>query len=215
LQNLEYRLFYRRHLPHFQPPGATCFLTFRLANSIPSKVLEQLLEEARRVETLLDLISDQEELIRRAGLAGRRMFDKWDEALHWNENRPLWLRDARIAGLLRDSLQYRNGRVYNLEAFCIMPNHVHLVYTPLPKGDGTYHAVSATLHSLKLYTARRANQLLERQGDFWQHENYDHVVRDEAECVRVINYVINNPVSAGLVDRAQDWEWTFSQYGLT
>ena len=213
MENLEYRLFYRRQLPHFQPPGATLFITFRLAKSIPTQVLAELLDEARRVETLLDGIGDPEERTRQVTLARRQMFSTWDEALHRNVESPQWLRDSRIAGLLADSLHQRNGRVYNLEAFCIMPNHVHLICSPLPREDGSHLALSSIMHSLKLYTALRANRLLEREGDFWQHENYDHVVRNEAERERIVNYVINNPVNAGLVDQAQDWPWTFCKYG--
>ncbi len=65
------------------------------------------------------------------------------------------------------------------------------------------------MHSLKRYVASEANQLLGREGTFWQHENYDHVVRDEGEWRRIVKYVINNPVAAGLVKQWEDWEWTF------
>lgn len=63
-----------------------------------------------------------------------------------------WLRDLQIADLVAESLHHRDGRVYDLDAFCIMPNHVHVVYTPLLKPDGTYHAMSSIMHSLKRYT---------------------------------------------------------------
>ncbi|MEA3345020.1 MAG: transposase [Chloroflexota bacterium] len=212
--NLEYRLFYRRHLPHIQPPGATLFLTFRLADSIPAEVLQQLLEESQRVETILENIPDSQERRRRAYLEQRRLFGKWDKALGTAQSGPFWLRNPRIAALVSESLHYRNGQVYDLHAFCIMPNHVHLVCMPLPKANGTYHAVSAIMHSLKRYAARQANQLLGREGAFWQHENYDHVVRDEAEWRRIITYVLNNPVAAGLVERWEDWEWSYCKHSL-
>ena len=69
--------------------------------------------------------------------------------------------------------------------------------------------ISSIMHSLKRYVASEANQLLGREGTFWQHENYDHVVRDEGEWRRIVKYVINNPVAAGLVKQWEDWEWTF------
>jgi len=211
---LEYQLFYRRHLPHFQPPGATLFITFRLAGSIPIHVLQQLLAEARQVEAVLEQISDPQARAEQAYLAQRRLFGKWDKALHMAQAGPAWLRDQRIAALLSESLHYRDGQVYDLDAFCIMPNHVHLVYTPLPKADGTYHAMSAIMHSLKRRTANHANSLLGREGDFWQHENYDHVIRDEAEWRRIITYVLDNPVAAGLVERREDWEWTYCKHAM-
>jgi REP element-mobilizing transposase RayT len=101
-----------------------------------------------------------------------------------------------------------------MDAFCIMPNHVHMVFTPLPKLDGTFHSMSATMHSLKRYTARQANLLLDREGKFWQHENYDHVVRDEAEWGRIISYMVRNPVAAGLVQDWKEWDWTYCKHPL-
>lgn len=74
--NLEYQVFYRRHLPHIQPPGATLFITFRLANSIPAQVHQQLIEEARQTEAILDGISEPQEQARRIYLAQRRFFGK-------------------------------------------------------------------------------------------------------------------------------------------
>ena len=72
--------------------------------------------------------------------------------------------------------------------------------------------MSTIMHSLKRRTAREANQLLNREGDFWQHENYDHSVRDDKERLRIVNYVLSNPVKAGLVYRPEDWEWTYCKY---
>jgi len=206
---LDYRIFYRRNLPHIQPPGATLFITFRLAGSIPIQALQRLAEEWCRVETELARISDPKEKAKRTYLEQRRFFGKWDALLDKAREGPFWLRDPRIATLVADSLLYRDGKVYELDAFCIMPNHVHMVCRPLKKADGSYHSLAAIMHSLKRYTARQANQLLGRRGAFWQHENYDHIVRDSKEWERIIAYVLNNPVKAGLVERWEDWEWVY------
>lgn len=214
MSNLEYQLFYRRHLPHYQPPGATLFVTFRLAGSIPAETMRQLLAEAERVEAVLAQMSDPQERNQRAYLEQRRLFGKWDTSLDTADAGPFWLRNPQVAALVADSLHYRNKRVYDLDAFCVMPNHVHTVYTPLIKKGDEYYALSAIMHSLKLYTGRRANLLLEQEGNFWQHENYDHVVRDEAEWRRIISYVVNNPVKAGLVQNWQEWPWTYCKYPL-
>ncbi len=214
MSTLEYKLFYRRHLPHIQPPGATLFITFRLAGSIPAEVLQQLRVEADRVEAILACIPDPQKRAERAYLEQRRLFGKWDTALDMARSGPFWLRDPQIADLVAESLHHRDGRVYDLVAYCIMPNHVHVVYTPLLKEDGTYYAMSAIMHSLKLYTARESNLLLGREGQFWQHENYDHFVRDEAELRRIIWYVLNNPVKAGLVEYWEEWKWSYCKYPL-
>lgn len=205
---LEHRLFYRRHLPHFQPPEATVFITFRLAGSLPHEVLEQLLEEATRIDAMLEQLTEIERL-RQADIERRRMFGKWDSAIDTNHTGPQWLRDRQIAALVAESLHYRNGRTYTLKAYCVMPNHVHLVCAPLSKPDGSYEALPALLHSLKGFTAHSANQYLGRSGEFWQKESYDHVIRDEAELQRVVTYIVNNPVKAGFVQRWEEWEWSY------
>ena len=86
------------------------------------------------------------------------------------------------------------------------------MFSPLQKGDGEYHSLSSIMHSLKLFTANQANNLLQRRGKFWQEESYDHVVRDEAELVRIREYILQNPVRAGLVSEWDEWEWTFARY---
>ena len=212
MNTLEYKISYRRHLPHIQPPGATLFITFRLAGSIPLEAQKQLEAEARRVDAILARISDPHKRAQRAYLEQRRLFGKWDAALDTATSGPFWLREPEVADLVAEALHYRHGRIYDLDAFCIMPNHVHVVYTPLRQEDGTYYAMPRIMHSLKGRSARKANLLLGRSGDFWQHENYDHVVRNEAEWRRVITYVLNNPVKANLVHRWQDWPWTYSKH---
>jgi hypothetical protein len=70
-------------------------------------------------------------------------------------------------------------------------------------------ALSLILFSIKRYTAREANKILGRKGAFWQHESYDHVVRDGNELSRIIRYVKENPVKAGLVNDWKDWKWSY------
>ena len=89
-----------------------------------------------------------------------------------------------------------------------MSNHVHALL--LPKVD-----VSKLMKSLKGYTAREANRLLGRTGiPFWLKESYDHWVRDEAEWKRIVRYIQNNPVKAGLVSVAEDYRWSSAFNGV-
>ena len=107
-----------------------------------------------------------------------------------------------------------------------MSNHVHVVFTPLAmqssrtdivnSAENTaqtkglcYNPLSSIMQSLKGYTAHKANHLLGRSGAFWQRESYDHVVRDASEWQRIITYVLNNPVKAGLVDSWEKWQWSY------
>jgi len=124
----------------------------------------------------------------------------------------MWLKQEPIAQLVADSLQHRDGTVYELLGFCIMPNHMHVVFRPLRDADDRYPSVTAIMQSLKGYTAYEANRLLNRRAQFWQRESYDHWVRDEKELLRIISYVISNPVKAGLTEHWQDWPWTYCKY---
>lgn len=214
MTNLTYQPFYRRRLPHIQPPGATLFVTFRLADSIPVQVQMQLHWEARQLEATIAQIQDPQERARRAYLEQRRLFGRWDAVLDAARSGPCWLRDPQIAALVSESLHYRDGRVYNLDTFCIMPNYVHAIFTPLLQADGVPHALAVIMQSLKGYIARQANLLLGRQGSFWQHESYDHIVRDEEEWQRIRAYVLNNPVKAGLVSQWQEWPWTYCKHPM-
>ncbi len=207
--NLDYKVSYRRHLPHIQPPGATLFVTCRLSGSIPIEVLQLLEDEREQVEKRLAKITDPDERNRRSDEEHRRLFGKWDKVLDSAQSGPRWLRDGRVAELVCNSLHHLDHAKYLLDAFCVMPNHAHLVCTPLQISEGKYHAIGGIMHSLKRYTALNANEILGREGEFWQHENYDHVVRDEAEFNRIVAYVLNNPVHAGLVARPENWKWSY------
>jgi REP element-mobilizing transposase RayT len=117
---------------------------------------------------------------------------------------PVWLSDTRVAGLVQDAVIYGAAKrhVYDLYAWCIMPNHVHLILLP--------HApISKITQWLKSRTARRANAILDRAGHpFWQEESYDRWMRGHAELLDTIAYVEENPVAAGLVECPQDWPYS-------
>lgn len=88
-----------------------------------------------------------------------------------------------------------------------MPNHVHLLISPFVE-------VAQLMRRLKGYTARQANRILGRTGEaFWQEESYDHWVRDEREWTRIIGYIENNPVRAGLAARPQEYPWSSASEG--
>lgn len=212
MNNLEYQVFYKRHLPHLQLPGATLFITFRLAGSIPVRVQQQLIDESRRIDKALERIQDSRERAIQALVAKRRAFLGWEQCLDAVQCGSRYLENRQIADLVCDSIHQRDGDIYDLIAFCIMPNHVHIVFTPNADEDGSYYAMSSIMHSMKRYTARQANKILRREGDFWQHENYDHFARDKSELVRIVSYVLNNPVKAGLVKSHEQWEWSYSKY---
>jgi putative transposase len=214
MNQFSYKDIYRRNLPHIQPEGASIFITFRLANSLPIEIMQRLQEEKELVEKRLKQIVDKQERQKQSDIEEQELFDKWDNALDHLANGEKYLSNPEIANVVSESLHYRDGKVLDLIAFCIMPNHVHLVCTPLEETVDTYFSLSKIMHSLKRHAARQANLLLNCSGKFWQHENYDHYVRDDAELERIIKYVIYNPVKAGLVEEWQNWKWTYSKYEM-
>lgn len=209
MNTLDYRLYYERTLPHYQPPGATLFLTYRLSGSLPATVIQRLLSESQQLQLKLRSILDANLRTAKADYYQRLLFGLWDNAIHTDSMGPRWLAAVEIATLLWDSILQRDGKVYSLHACCIMPNHVHMVFTPLLRTADEYYSLATIMASLKGYTAREANRLLGRKGQFWQHESYDRVVRDEDELMRILAYVIDNPVKAGLVKDANAWPWTY------
>jgi REP element-mobilizing transposase RayT len=108
-----------------------------------------------------------------------------------------------------------------------MPNHLHLVFIPIVERDlsrspvnfsdiniALQYPVTDILRKLKGSTSRACNLALNRTGAFWQHESYDHVVRDSDELKRIVNYVLNNPVKAGLVEYPEQWDYSYVNYDL-
>ena len=208
----EYDRYYIRDLPHMQPEGGTFFVTCRLANTIPKHVRLTLLDEADRDRKRLDSVDDLEERQRLAYAMQRRAFGRWDAVLDSASNGPTWLRDERVAQMVANSLHHRQDQVWDLLAYCIMPNHLHVVFTPIAESGGHYPTVTAIMQSLKGYTAYQANLILALRGAFWLHESYDHWGRDEYELARIITYLISNPVKAGLVERWEDWPWSYCKH---
>lgn len=214
MNQFSYKNYYHRNLPHIQPEGGTFFITSRLAGSLPIEVVEKLNQERELINSELEKISNQHERVEQAYLASRRLFGKWDKALDESNTGIKYLANEQIAKLVADSLHFRDGKVYDLIAYCIMPNHKHVVFTPLEETENKYFSLSKIMHSLKRHTARQANLALERTGVFWQHENYDHFIRDEAELERIVKYILYNPVKANLVKEQTDWQWSYCKYKM-
>jgi putative transposase len=198
----------RRNLPHWYMPGAAHFVTCRLHGSLPQPVLNELHNQ-------------KEALLKRKPPPGLSTF-KYRERVHkqlfglydqWlDRQKDDLLRDPRIAALIRSNLYYHNGSKYHLMAHCVMPNHVHfLLQPPVTTAVGElcdqHSPLARIMHSLKSYTAHKANKFLKRTGAFWQAESYDHWVRDEDELERIVDYIRSNPVKAGLKERPEVWFW--------
>jgi REP element-mobilizing transposase RayT len=203
------------YLPHWTSEHAIYAVTSRLADSLPRSVVESweferqdIVKTARQMnrpltppeEARLDtLFSERVETYLDAG-AGE-----------------CWMRRDDVAGIVASALRHfdtdrgtgilpveSHGQDvqaparYHLFAWCVMPNHVHTVVQSLPG-----YGLPRIVHSWKSYTANSANRVIGRAGQFWQPEPYDHLIRDEEDFHRQVEYVLSNPVRAGL----KNWKW--------
>ena len=235
MPHLNYKELTTRRRPHFQPLDATLFVTFRLADSIPKSTvryyrakLEWLRDQWCRVEKLAaDAESDRNtKWLGDIEKLNREWFIKCEDILHKERVGPTWMRDPRIADKVAENLHRLDGDAYRLDAFSIMSNHVHTVFRPLVSSElmeeilrsqddslARIPALSKIMHTLKGRSARECNLILGRSGPFWEHESFDHVIRD-GKFHKTIRYVLNNPVKIGVVRNWEDYRWNYCRKEL-
>ncbi len=178
----------RRNLPHWEQAGATYFVTFRLADAVPQEVLRQWKEE---LQTWMKFHPEPWDAA-----------TKYEYQKRFRDDREQWLDQGRgecllkksdISGIVIDSLGHFDGQRYLLDAFVVMPNHVHVLVQPVAG-----QSLSDILHSWKSFSAKAINRLLERTGPVWQEESHDRIVRDLEHLIRCRDYITRNPEMARL-----------------
>jgi len=197
---MEEKRTYRRNLPHIQPEDGIFFITFRLDGSLPIEVIKKLQEERDLMIAQIKSKSDLKSDILRAH---NIYFDKFDALLDNPSTGPTYLADKKIAAIVKDAIHFLDDKDYKLICYTIMSNHVHMI------NYKTRRVLHRILQSLKRFTGKEANKLLNRQGTFWQKESYDNLIRGREDLTNKIDYVLNNPVKAGLVDNWEDWEFSY------
>ncbi len=110
--------------------------------------------------------------------------------------------------IVLDACLHWHGKRALVDVACVMPNHVHMLLTPLPSLDGGWHSLSSIVKSIKQFSATTINRSLGTSGTLWQDEFHDRIVRDEAEFKELWNYVWANPVSAKLAGEFDEYKWT-------
>jgi len=194
----------RGYLPHWTIEGAVYFITFRLADSIPKAIVEQIELERNRA---IDQAIKSGEMI--TGTQRKRLLMRFSKKIDDYLDKGIGscvLAKPQAAGIVVDTLVLFQQKRYRLFAWCVMPNHVHVVFRPFSS-----YQLSSIIHSWKSYTAKEINKLLRKEGRLWQPERYDRVIRDEQEFWRTTEYVVSNPIRAGL----KDWQWVWWYGGDT
>lgn len=173
-----HKLWYSRgYLPHCDVPGLLQAITFRLADSLPGEALVRLQQEENN-------------------LVRRKKIDAWLDAGHG----ACWLAQPAIAEIVEDVLLHGDGKRYRLIAWCVMPNHVHVLIETMPE-----HTLPKLVQSWKSFSAKRINNHLGRTGRVWMPDYFGRYIRDDHHFAAVIAYIHNNPVRAGLVKEASEW----------
>ena len=176
----------RGYLPHRDEPGLIQFVTFRLNDSLPESRCHEW-KAFLRIENYRQQRTQLEEYLDRG-------------------HGKCWLRQPAIAALTEGALRYFDGQRYQLLAWVIMPNHIHVLVevwqTPMAK----------ILRSWKGYIAHAANKVLQRQGSFWEREYWDTYMRNEEQLARARRYIEQNPVKAGLIREPKGWLWGSARF---
>jgi len=238
MHNLDYKPFRERHRPHFHPPGAVLFVTYRLAGSIPKSIVREykarkrwLEDQVNRVQCLtqIDVTPELTKWHDRVETFKREWFVKFEKILHQDRFGPEWMRDERVAKKVAESLKALDNTAYRLDAYSVMSNHVHVVFKPFLSEDNLlvtrredshevftseYPGLSRIMHSIKGRSARECNLILSRSGSFWEQESFDHVIRP-GKFETTIRYVLDNPVKAGLVRQWGQWPWNYCRQELS
>ncbi len=183
----EYRWYTRGYLPHFDGERVTQHVCFGLFDSLPQQRLRFWSEELKQLTA------------KQADIERRKRIEQYLD----NGYGSCFLKDARAAQILRDAMLHFDGERYALHAWCVMPNHVHVLFTP-----ALGFRTSEIVQTWKSFTANRCNKLLGRTGSFWQKESFDRYIRNDRHYWNALRYIENNPVKAGLCQRPEDWRWS-------
>jgi REP element-mobilizing transposase RayT len=180
-----------RKLPHFDAPNTLQFITFRLADALPQSSLRDLREEVRKLPANHQARKQREQI------------EYWlDQGLG-----SCALQHNALADVMRTTLHFHHGRRYHLLAWCIMPNHAHVLIEPT-------FSLPRIIQGWKSYSARwalingGALAMPLPLGRFWMRGYWDRYIRDQRHLDAAIGYIHHNPVKAGLCERAEDWRWS-------
>jgi REP element-mobilizing transposase RayT len=179
----------RGYLPHFDGESIPQFVTWRLADTLPKRVLESYQAQLKQGS-----ISDVEYY---------ELVERYLDRSHGRS----FLRIPAIGGMIQENLIKFDGVKYKLHAWVIMPNHGHVLLTP-----EVGVTLSSIMHSAKSYTANRANELLNRSGSFWAREYFDRHIRNSRHFTNTLKYIHDNPVKARLCSNVRDWPFSSARF---
>ena len=177
-----------RNLPHWEQLGTTYFVTFRLGDSIPIRIANKIKEER-----FLWLKNHTEPFSKKDWSEYNRLFSEKLQKLLDVGSGSCILKEPENSNLVRDTLLFFDGIKYKLGKWVIMPNHAHILVTPIAD-----YSLKEITHSWKSFSAMEINKLIGKKGPVWQAESYDHIIRNVSQLCAIEDYIINNPSKAKL-----------------
>ena len=182
-RNKEIEACFSGNLPQMHQDETMQYVTFRLADSLPKSECKEIYERLNCFKRLHPMPWDESTKIlywKKIGPIQQRLLD--------NGYGACWLKYPECRNILIGAIEYKDNIDYEVYCYVIMPNHVHILIRPLNK-----RKTEDILHSIKLYSARRINQLLCRNGKFWMKESFDRLVRNNDHLKHCYHYILNNP----------------------
>lgn len=178
----------KNRLPHWQQSSAVYFITFRLADSVPSKLTNQW-ENDRQAWLHLHPEPWNHEVEREYHKRFSGAIEHWLDAGHGS----CLLRQRECGQIVAETLRHFESERVAMISFVVMPNHVHALFVRNPEWP-----LEKLLQSWKRFTTREINKLLDGAGSLWQRDYFDRLVRDEKHFANCIRYIRRNPEKAGL-----------------
>ena len=209
--------YIRNGQPHIQPVGATYSVTILVHDAIPAPLLEAARQQ--REEELSRIISEpsDKEASRRANCHAR-YFDKIEQLLHAKTEQSHPFRDSQVATMALDYIRELDGRLFHLNAACVMSNHIHFlvdlsVQVPA-EWDGmseleNYVPLASVVGRIKGGISRQYHKYVGDNRPLWARGYYDRCIRSLQHYHNEQNYIINNPVKAGIVSCWQDYAFSY------
>ena len=176
----------RGYLPHFDAPDVTQFVTFQLHDAFP----------VTRCAEFEAILKEPEDSLK------RRKLETWLD----RGRGECWLRRRDLSALVEKILLEADGHDHQMQAWVIMPNHVHLVV------DVWDMPLATLIIRWKGKSSRQANLLLCRSAKFWKEDYYETLIRDTAHLKRAIRYAEQNPIKAFLAKAAREWLWSSARH---
>jgi len=213
---------YKHMLPHFQQPGQAYFLTWSLIDAIPPKALEDYTRQLQQINSNIEFAKKNkatEEILAKLkmdyAMLRRKYMKAYDDLLHLQTKFIVDLSKKESTEAVLEALCFWDGKRLENYAICVMNNHVHWVFRLFEKNEHDEPVyLQDILHSVKRYSAHKINKFEGVTGSLWQKESYDTTIRDDKHLIRAVEYTINNPVEAGLVNDWANWKGTMLAPGF-